>query len=139
MRILLRAAGACAVFAVTLKGFDTAIGIFQIRQTGPAFTSAEWGFAIGSSFWGTGVFEDGAALALAFAFDTLHVHRLEARAAVHNGRGQGALRKVGAIQEGVLRKSLVRNGQYMDEALYAIVGEEWRAARRTAAQARRVH
>ena len=134
-----RAAGTCAVFAVTLKGFDTAIGIFQIRQTGPTFTSAEWGFAIGSSFWGTGIFEDGAALALAFAFDTLHVHRLEARAAVHNGRGQGALRKVGAVQEGVLRKSLVRNGQYMDEALYAIVGEEWRAGRRGAAAARRVH
>jgi ribosomal-protein-alanine N-acetyltransferase len=134
-----RAAGSGAVFAVTLRGFDTAIGIFQIRQTGPGFTSAEWGFAIGSSFWGTGVFEDAAALVLAFAFDTLHVHRLEARAAVRNGRGQGALRKVGAVQEGVLRKSLVRSGQHLDEALYTIIGEEWRASRRAAAVLRQVH
>jgi ribosomal-protein-alanine N-acetyltransferase len=134
-----RAAGSCTVFAVTLRGFDTAIGIFQIRQTGPAFTSAEWGFAIGSAFWGTGVFEEAASLVLAFAFDTLHVHRLEARAAVRNGRGQGALRKVGAVQEGVLRKSLVRSGQYLDEALYAIIGEEWRASRRAALGLRHVH
>jgi RimJ/RimL family protein N-acetyltransferase len=134
-----RAAGSCAVFAVTLRGFDTAIGIFQIRQTGPGFTTAEWGFAIGSAFWGTGVFGEAASLVLAFAFDTLHVHRLEARAAVRNGRGQGALRKIGAVQEGVLRKSLVRNGQYLDEALYTIIGDEWRASRRAAAGLRQVH
>jgi RimJ/RimL family protein N-acetyltransferase len=134
-----RATGTGAVFAVTLRGLDTAIGIFQIRQTGPGFTTAEWGFAIGSSFWGTGIFDEAAALVLAFAFDTLHVHRLEARAAIRNGRGQGALRKVGAVQEGVLRKSLVRNGQYLDEALYTIIGEEWRASRRAAEALHQVH
>ena len=47
-----------------------------------------------------------------FAFDTLGVHRLEARAAVANGRGNGALRKIGAVQEGVLRKSFLKNGQH---------------------------
>jgi RimJ/RimL family protein N-acetyltransferase len=124
-----REAGSCAIFGVTLKGFDTAVGIFQIRATGPHFTTAEWGFAIGSAFWGTGIFEEAATLILAFAFDVLHVHRLEARAAVRNGRGQAALRKMGAVQEGVLRKSLVRNGQYFDEALYTIIGEDWRSTR----------
>ena len=54
-----RAAGTYACFAVTVRGFDTAIGIFQIRDIGRGFGSADWGFAIGSAFWGTGVFEDG--------------------------------------------------------------------------------
>src|SRR5205085_7536148 len=52
-----RAAGSYACFAVTLKGFDTAIGIFQVRQLDPRFENAEWGFALGSAFWGTGVFQ----------------------------------------------------------------------------------
>ena len=86
-------AGAYACFAVTLKGYDTAIGIFQVRELEPGFATAEWGFAIGSAFWGTGVFKASADLVLEFAFDTLGVHRLEARAAVRNGRGTGALRK----------------------------------------------
>ena len=86
-----RTAGTYACFAVTLKGFDTAIGIFQVRETEPGFGTAEWGFAIGSPFWGTGVFKEGARLVLEFAFETLGVHRLEARAAVKNGRGCGAL------------------------------------------------
>jgi hypothetical protein len=38
---------------------------------------------------------------LAFAFDTLEVHRLEALVAVANGRGNAALRKFGALPEAV--------------------------------------
>ena len=124
-----RSAGTYACFAVTLKGFDTAIGIFQVRETEPGFGTAEWGFAIGSAFWGTGLFQDGSELVLAFAFETLNVHRLEARAAVQNGRGNGALHKLGAVQEGILRKSFLKNGIYLDQVLYAIVREEWQAGR----------
>jgi RimJ/RimL family protein N-acetyltransferase len=125
-----RVAGTYACFAVTLRGFDTAIGIFQIRETEPGFGTAEWGFAIGSAFWGTGVFQDGANLVLEFAFDTLGVHRLEARAAVLNGRGNGALQKIGAVQECVLRKSFLRSGQYLDQVLYAVIDIDWRESRR---------
>jgi ribosomal-protein-alanine N-acetyltransferase len=121
-----RSAGTYACFAVTLKGVDAAIGIFQIRQLEPGFGSAEWGFAIGSAFWGTGVFQEGAELVLDFAFETLGVHRLEARAAVLNGRGNGALLKAGAVQECVLRKSFVRNGRHLDQILYSILEEDWR-------------
>ena len=122
-----RAAGAYACFAVTVRGFDTAIGIFQVRQLEPSFQTAEWGFAIGSAFWGTGVFQESADLVLAFTFTTLGVHRLEARAAVLNGRGNGALVKLGAVPEAILRKSFVRNGLTLDQMLYSIVASEWRA------------
>ena len=135
-----RAAGTYACFAVTLRGYDTAIGIFQIRETEPGFGTAEWGFAIGSAFWGTGVFQDGAELVLDFAFETIGVHRLEARAAVLNGRGNGALQKVGAVQECLLRKSFLRNGQYLDQMLYAILDADWRESRTmTPARAMLVH
>ena len=120
-----RTAGTYACFAVTLRGFDTAIGIFQVRETQPGFETAEWGFAIGSPFWGTGVFQDGADLVLDFAFETLGVHRLEARAAVKNGRGNGALQKLGAVQEGLLRKSFQKDGAYLDQVLYAILDTDW--------------
>jgi RimJ/RimL family protein N-acetyltransferase len=120
-----RAAGTYACFAIVPHGMDTAIGIFQVRQIEPAWGTAEWGFAIGSPFWGTGAFSDGAKLVLDFAFDTIGVHRLEARAAVQNARGNAALRKLGAMQEGVLRRSFLRNGQYLDQALWAILDEDW--------------
>ena len=116
-------------YAVTLKGNDTAIGMFQIRETEPGFQAAEWGFALGSAFWGTGVFKESAQLILQFVFTTLGVHRLEARASVRNGRGGRALQKMGAVQEGVLRRSFVLNGQYFDQVLYAILKDDWQASR----------
>ena len=121
-----RKAGTYACFAVTID--DVAIGIFQIRELEPGFGTAEWGFAIGSAFWGTGTFSESARLVLEFAFDTLGVHRLEARASVRNGRGNGALRKLGAVQEGILRKSFLRNGEYHDQTLWAIIEEDWRTS-----------
>ena len=124
-----RAAGNYACFAVVPHGMDTAIGIFQVRQLEPGFGTAEWGFAMGSAFWGTGMFMDGARMMIEFAFETIRTHRLEARAAILNGRGNGALRKVGAVQEGVLRKSFLRNGEYLDQALWTILDEDWRAQR----------
>jgi RimJ/RimL family protein N-acetyltransferase len=124
-----RAAGRYICFAVVPDGMDSAIGIFQVRQLDPTFGTAEWGFAIGQSFWGTGVFSTAAGLTIDFAFETVGVHRLEARAAVANGRGNGALAKLGAIREGVLRRSFVRNGQMYDQALWSIVREEWRQAK----------
>lgn len=124
-----RAAGNYACFAVVPHGMDTAIGIFQVRQLEPGFGTAEWGFAIGSAFWGSGIFTDGARLVVDFAFDVIKAHRLEARAAILNGRGNGALRKLGAIQEGILRKSFLRNGQYLDQALWTILDEDWHAQR----------
>jgi len=122
-----RAVGSYVCFAVTLAESDTAIGIFQIRSTEPDFGTAEWGFALGSPFWGTGVFQACAELVLEFAFETVGVHRLEARAALRNARGNGALRKIGAKQEGILRKSFQRNGEYLDQALWTVLDEDWRA------------
>jgi RimJ/RimL family protein N-acetyltransferase len=124
----MRDLGSYACFAVTLDGQDTAIGIFQLRGLEAGFATAEWGFAIGSEYWGSGVFVEGAELMAGFAFETVGVHRLEARASIKNGRGNGALRKIGAVQEGILRRSFLRNGEYHDQVLWAILDEDWLGA-----------
>jgi len=121
-----RAVGSYVCFAVTMADSDTAIGIFQLRSIDPDFGTAEWGFALGSPFWGTGIFSESAELVMEFAFETVGVHRLEARAALRNGRGNAALKKIGAKQEGILRKSFQKNGEYLDQALWTVLDEDWR-------------
>ena len=120
-----RAAGNYVCFAVVPKGMDTAVGIFQVRSLESGFGTAEWGFALGSQFWGTGMYAEGARLILDFAFDVVGAHRLEARACVANHRGNGALRKIGAVQEGILRRSFVRDGVHHDQVLWGILAEDW--------------
>jgi RimJ/RimL family protein N-acetyltransferase len=124
-----RQAGNYACFAVVPAGTDTAAGIFQLRSLESGFSNAEWGFAIGSQFWGTGIFAEAARMVIDFAVDVIGTHRLEARAAVANGRGNGALRKIGAVQEGVLRRSFQRHGIHHDQVLWGILAEDWRLQR----------
>src|SRR5712671_5229004 len=124
-----RVVGTQAAFAVLVEGFDTPVGLFQLRQLEPGFGTAEWGFAIGSAFWGTGVFQTGAELMMHLAFDVIGVHRLEARACLTNARGNAALKKIGAVQEGVLRRSFLRDGEYLDQVLWTVLKEDWLQAK----------
>ena len=123
-----REAGRYAGFAMVPHGSTMATGLLQVRQLDPAFYSAEWGFALGTAWWGAGLFNESARLLLDFVFDTLGVHRLEARAAVPNARAHAAIARLGAMREGVLRRSLVTgDGQQLDQVLWSLLSDEWRA------------
>jgi RimJ/RimL family protein N-acetyltransferase len=123
-----RTIGSSFCFAIVPEGYEDAMGLFQVRELEPGFGSAEWGFAIGSPFWGSGLFLEGAKAVIDFSFSVVGVHRLEARSIASNGRGNAALRKVGALQEGILRRSFQRNGRYFDQILWSIVKDDWRLA-----------
>jgi RimJ/RimL family protein N-acetyltransferase len=126
-----REAGQYVCFGVVPAGMTTAVGLFQVRSMEPGFASAEWGFVIGSPYWGTGLFMAGAELVLEFAFKTIGAFRLEARSAVQNGRGNGALRKLGAVREGVLKKAFLLRGTHYDQNIWSILSSAWAQAKVT--------
>ncbi len=132
-----REAGQYACYGVVPEGETQPGGIFQLRSLDAGFATAEWAFALGPDYWGSGLFSAAARLVLAFAFDELGVLRLEGRAAVMNGRGNGALRKAGAVQEGVLRRAFQRHQQCYDQVLWSILAEDWRLQR--SAASRHIH
>ena len=123
-----RMSGRLICFGVIPAGLHAAVGVFQLWPLEPSFHIAEWGFALGHRFWGTGLFEAGARLVTEFAFETLGFVRLEARAALDNVRGNGALKKLGAVPEGVLRKCCLSNGEYRDHMMWSILADDWHAA-----------
>jgi RimJ/RimL family protein N-acetyltransferase len=44
---------------------------------------------------------------------------------VGNDRGNGALRKMGAVQEGVLRDALQKDGKFFDQIMWSIIARDW--------------
>lgn len=113
-------------FGVVPCGRTDPVGVFQLWPLEPSFRTAEWGFALDPIYWGSGLFMDGARLLLAFGFERLGVMRLEARAAVGNARGNRALRKLGAVPEGLLRECVMTDGGYRDHVLWALLAKDWR-------------
>lgn len=127
-----RAAGNYACFVVVPHGMEQPIGLFQVRRLDARFETAEWGFALGAAFWSKGVYADAAEMVLTFAFGALGARRLEARTAVANGRGGGALRKMGATREAILEGSLEKDGERLDQALWTIRDLDWQRSRQAA-------
>lgn len=120
-----RAAGNYICFGIVPDGMEQAVGIFQVRTLSIGFDVAEWGFALGSPFWGTGLFATSARRVIEFCFTVLGTTRLEARSCAANTRGNCALQKIGAIREGTLRKSFLRHGTYHDQVIWSIVVDDW--------------
>lgn len=120
-----RAAGTSFTYVITHAATRAIVGLMQVRQIDPAFEAAEWECTLAPSVRGTGVFLESARLTGSLAFGTVGVHRLEARVLLENGRANGALRKLGAVQEGVLRRSVRRHGEYADQVLWSTLKEDW--------------
>jgi RimJ/RimL family protein N-acetyltransferase len=120
-----RASGFSFTYVITLAAARTVVGLLQVRQLDPSFEAAEWECTLAPSSRGSGIFLEAARLVGSFAFGTLGTHRLEARVLLQNGRANGALRKLGAAQEGVLRRSIRRGGDYFDQVLWSMLKEDW--------------
>lgn len=121
--------GRAVCFGIVPDGMNAAVGLVDIRAMQPDFGVAQWRFALASSEWGTGMFINAARKAVDFAVDVLGTYRLEARATVGNGRGNGALRKIGAVQETILRCGFERDGRRHDQMLWSITDRDWRLQR----------
>jgi len=120
-----REAGVAFTFLVTISSSRAIAGLVQVRQIDLSWESAEWECTLAPSWRGTGAFLETARLVGSFAFGTVGVHRLESRVLLQNGRANGALRKLGAVQEGVLRESVRRGSEYLDQVLWSVLKEEW--------------
>jgi ribosomal-protein-alanine N-acetyltransferase len=119
-----RRRGTHVCYGVVPRGTGRVAGIIQVWPVERDFSVAEWGFVLGRNHWGSGLFVDAASLFLTFTFDWLGVQRLEARAVDLNGRGNGALRKLGATREGVLRSAFQGEHARFDHVMWSILAED---------------
>ena len=120
-----RSTGLAFAYVISLTAARTIVGLMQVRQLDPAFEAAEWECTVVPSSRGIGIFMEAARLVGSFTFGSVGAHRIEARVLMQNGRANGALRKLGAVQEGVLRRSIRRGHDYFDQVLWSVLKEDW--------------
>ena len=124
-------------YGIVPPGQTTPVGIVQIWPIERDFSTAEWGFALGESYWGTGLFVRSARLFIDMVFGTLGVFRLEARAVEENPRGNGVLKKLRATPEGVLRGGFREGGKVANYVMWSILASEWSRVTTPRTKARR--
>jgi ribosomal-protein-alanine N-acetyltransferase len=86
-------------------------------------------YAIGifdAACWGHGYGTEATRLVLAYAFDTLQLHRVDLRVLAVNRRAIASYEKCGFVREGVERDSALIDGVWHDDLIMSILEHEWR-------------
>jgi len=107
------------------------VGIFNFSEiVQGAFQSAYLGYYALSPHAGKGYMSEGLALALAFAFRTLKLHRVEVNVQPNNTRSIALVRRAGFTREGFSRRYVKIAGRWRDHERWALLVEDWRARAR---------
>jgi RimJ/RimL family protein N-acetyltransferase len=106
-------------------------GTTSFYELNPALRALGIGHTwLGQQWWRTGHNAESKLLMMAFAFETLGAVRVVWHTDIYNTRSQAAIERLGATREGVLRKHRKRwDGSWRDTVQYALVDDDWPAAR----------
>jgi RimJ/RimL family protein N-acetyltransferase len=107
------------------------VGSTSMVLTDPATPTVEIGRTwIVPDFQRSAVNTEAKYLQLTHAFETLGVIRVELKTDALNARSRAAIARIGATEEGTLRRHMRRaNGTFRDSVYFSILAEEWPAAK----------
>jgi [ribosomal protein S5]-alanine N-acetyltransferase len=109
-------------FAIDVAG-EAVGGIGFVLQHDVARRSAEIGYWLSEEFWGRGIVTEALIAVTDHAFANYDLCRLYAHVFEWNGASARVLEKAGYQLEGRMRKSVTKDGQTIDQLMYAIIRE----------------
>jgi [ribosomal protein S5]-alanine N-acetyltransferase len=107
-------------FAIETSG-ELAGGIGGFRLPLERRRTMYFGYWLGKSFWGRGIAAAAAGAFTRHVFSTTDVIRMESTVYSPNVASMRVLEKCGFAREGVLRRSIIKNGEILDAVMFAKV------------------
>ena len=98
------------------------IALYAVKRL--PYSSAFVGYAMDEIYIGKGIVTEAVKMVVRFAFDQIGLHRVEAYVSTQNNASIRVLEKSGFQREGLLRKLLYINGQWVDHYMYACLEDE---------------
>lgn len=120
-----RFANPVQIFAIEVNG-EAAGGIGIHPQSDIQRKNAELGYWLAERYWAKGIMTKAIEQILSYAFKTFDIDRIFARPFGNNPGSQRILEKNGFILEARFDKTLIKNGEYLDELFYAVRQEQFK-------------
>lgn len=111
------------VMAIEVLG-EAAGGIGIHPQADIQCKNAEMGYWLAQPYWGQGIITRAIGQMVEYGFKNWDIDRIFARPFGTNFGSQRALEKAGFVLEGRFEKTLFKNGEYLDELIYAFRREK---------------
>lgn len=112
-------------FAVAHRERDELLGDVYFSLLWHEQRQAELGYTFARAAQGHGYAGEAVAAVLGYAFVTLELHRVTAWTATRNERSIALLERLRLRREGTTLRSFFRDGEWLDEYLYAMLRDEW--------------
>jgi RimJ/RimL family protein N-acetyltransferase len=116
-------------WGVARREDDRVIGTCTLAHVSVPHFRAEIGYALARESWGRGLGREAIDRVIAFAFDELRLHRIEADVDPRNERSIRLLEGAGFVREGHLRERWHVGGEICDGLFFGLLRREWEARR----------
>lgn len=107
------------IFTFDING-EASGGIGIHPQADIMCKNAELGYWLAEPFWNNGIVSKAVIQALDYGFKTFDINRIYARPFSNNLASQKVLEKCGFKLEARIEKNIFKNGDYLDELIYAV-------------------
>lgn len=87
--------------------------------------TAEIGYWIGEPYWGKGIMTKAMSHLIKYCFEEAQYTRIQAITFENNIGSMRILEKNGFVKEGVMRKHVIKAGQYYDAPLYSLIDSDY--------------
>lgn len=104
---------------------DTVIGECCLWNFGQGHQCAELGYELHSDHWRRGLMTEAVSAILAYGFNEMGLHRIEANPLASNTASQRLLLRLGFNLEGTLRERIPFRGGFEDQLYYGLLRDEW--------------
>ena len=120
-------AGTALPFTTTARESGEVVGMTRFMNIAPADRRVEIGFTwIAPAWQRTRINSEAKYLMLRHAFETWGCMRVEFKTNALNTRSRAAILRLGAVEEGTLRKHMLNeDGTVRDSVYFSIVDDEW--------------
>jgi len=118
-------------FATRLRSTGRVVGMSRYLHIDPENESVEIGGTfLDRHYWRTPLNTDAKLAMLRHAFEVAKAHRVSLQTDLRNRRSQAAIKRLGAVREGVFREDrLLPSGYRRSSVVYSILAGEWSVVR----------
>lgn len=125
----LEAPGQWFQVAIRLRSGGALVGDIGLHARDPEHGQFEIGFTVDPEHQRRGYGQEAVRAALGALFEDLGAHRVVASVDPRNEASMALLPKLGFRKEAHHRRSLWFKGEWVDDVIFAMLAEEWRASR----------
>lgn len=111
-------------WGITLKGNSKVLGIIGYYRIQPENHRAEIGYMLLPDFHGKGIISEALKRLIAYGFDDLKLHSIEAVIDPENAASEKVLQKCGFVKEAHLKEAEFYEGKFLDKVIYSLLNSK---------------